>query len=98
MTITALLDLTLTPEGVAEAPRVLRETLVATRAFDGCRGVEVLIDADDETHILLVETWDSIESDDAYRAWRLTPAGQSELRTLLASPPRLTRFTSASDV
>lgn len=47
VTVTAVLDLTLSPESLAEAPRVLRETLQATRAFPGCAGVEVLRDTDD---------------------------------------------------
>ena len=43
MTLTALLELTLTPQSLADAPEVLRETLQDTRAFPGCLGVEVLI-------------------------------------------------------
>ena len=92
--ITALLELTLTPEGVATAPAVIGETLQATRAFDGCLGVDVLVDTDDETHVVLLERWESLEHDDAYRAWRATPEGASTLRTVLAAPPRLTRFTT----
>ncbi len=98
MSITALLDLTLKPESVADAPAVIRETLKATRAFDGCLGVEVLMDAEDETHVVLLEQWDSLESDAAYRAWRATPDGASDLRTLLASAPRLTKFTTATGI
>jgi len=33
MTLIALFDLTLRPEALADAPRVLHETLQATRAF-----------------------------------------------------------------
>ena len=98
MSITALLDLTLRPDAVAEAPAVLRETLRATRAFEGCLGVVVLVDSRDETHVVLLEQWESAESDAAYRAWRASPEGASSLRTILASPPRLTTFTTAPDI
>ncbi len=98
MSIYALLELTLKAESVADAPAVLRETLTATRAFDGCLGVEVLLATDDETHVALLEQWDSVESDAAYRAWRATPAGASSLRTILAAPPRLSRYDVASDI
>jgi quinol monooxygenase YgiN len=98
MTLTALLDLTLTPESLADAPGVLRETLHATRAFPGCLGVEVLRDTQDPTRIMIVERWVSVEADAAYRTWRATPQGASRLKTLLASPPSLTTFTTESDI
>ena len=96
MIVTALLDLTLLPASVADAPSVLRDTFRATAAFPGCLSVEVLLDADDPTHVVVLERWDSADSDAAYRAWRATPDGASQLRTLLASPPLLTRFTTAA--
>lgn len=98
MTLTALLDLTLSQESLADAPRVLHETLRATRAFPGCLGVEVLRRTDDPTRILIVERWESVETDAAYRAWRATPEGASQLRSLLAGNPRLTTFTAESDI
>jgi len=98
MSILALLDLTLKPESVADAPAVIHETLMATRAFDGCLGVEVLMDAHDPTHIVLLERWESAESDAAYRAWRTTAAGASRLRSILATPPLLTTYDVAPDI
>ncbi len=94
MTLTALLDLTLTPESLVDAPEVLRETLQDTRAFAGCFGVEVLRSTQEPARILLVERWESVEADAAYRAWRATPQGASRLRRLLAGPPSLTTFTT----
>lgn len=98
MTVTSLLELALRPESVADAPAVIRRTLEATRAFEGCLGVDVLVDTDDPTRVVLLETWASLEDDDAYRAWRATPDGASQLATVLARPPVLTRFTTAPGV
>ncbi len=98
MTLTALLDLTLTPQSLADAPKVLRETLQDTRAFAGCLSVEVLRSTQEPTRILLVERWESFEADAAYRAWRATPQGASRLKTLLAGPPSLTTFTTESNI
>lgn len=98
MPVTALLDLTLRPEAVAGAHAVLHETLAATRAFDGCLDVEVLVDTADEAHVVVVERWASVEADAAYRAWRATREGTSQLGTLLAGPPTLTVLTTAEDV
>ncbi|MEU2349570.1 antibiotic biosynthesis monooxygenase family protein [Modestobacter sp. NPDC049651] len=94
MAITALLELDLDPEQLDDALGVLRETLVATRAFPGCLGLEVLQDTDDPAHVVVVEQWESLERDDAYRAWRATPEGASPLGTVLAGPPSLHRFST----
>lgn len=95
MTITALLELTLTADSVADAPMVLAKTLEATRAFAGNEGIDVLHDITDPTHVVVIERWTSLEHDDAYRAWRATPEGASDLGSLLAEPPRLTRWSSS---
>ena len=95
MTITALLELTLKADSVTDAPRVLAKTLEATRAFDGCEGIEVLYDVADPADVVVIERWSSLEHDDAYRAWRATPEGTSDLGALLAERPRLTRWSSS---
>jgi quinol monooxygenase YgiN len=69
--------------------------LVATRVFDGNLGVDVLVDETDPTHIVLDQSWESFAHDDAYREWRATPEGASQLGTVLSGPPSLVRFTVA---
>jgi quinol monooxygenase YgiN len=96
MAVTALLDLHLSADGVADAPAVLAATLKDTRAFDGNLGIEVLQDAADPTHVTVVEHWASMEHDDAYRAWRATPEGASNLGDVLAGPPSLWRYETQS--
>jgi heme oxygenase (mycobilin-producing) len=96
--ITAILDLQLKPESLDAAPAVLHATLTDTRAFAGCLGVTVLIDSTDPAHVVLYETWESVERDRAYRAWRATPEGASDLGSIMAGPPKLTLFTVAEGV
>jgi quinol monooxygenase YgiN len=98
MAISSILDLRIKPESLDTAPDVLRATLVATRKFPGCLGVTVLVDSADPAHVVLYETWDSIDSDRAYRAWRQTPEGASQLGTVLAGPPALVLYTVADDI
>ena len=98
MAITAILDLQLKPEALETASEVIHETLTATRAFPGCYHVAVLVDSDDPAHVALYETWESIEHDRAYRAWRATPDGVSDLGSIIAAPPKLTHFTTADGV
>ena len=98
MAIIAILDLQLKAESLDSAPAILRATLTDTRAFPGCLSVTVLNDSADPTHVVLYETWESIDHDRAYRAWRATPEGASDLGSLLAAPPTLTLFTVAEDI
>lgn len=56
-TVTSLLDLRIKPESVAEAKETVESVLAATRAFPGSIGVDVLVDTEDEAHLLLIEKW-----------------------------------------
>ncbi len=91
MTVIAILDVRVSEDALDSAPALITSILEATRAFPGSLGVEVAVDADDPAHFLFVERWDSIESDDAYRAFRATPEGASGLGDILAAAPVLTR-------
>jgi quinol monooxygenase YgiN len=96
--IIAILDLQLKPESLESAPGILHATLTDTRAFPGCLGLTVLNDSADPAHVVVYETWESVEHDQAYRAWRASPEGASQLGTVLAAPPTLTRFTIADGI
>jgi quinol monooxygenase YgiN len=91
MALTVLLDLQLDPDKLELADGVLRETLAQTRAFDGCLRLEVLTDTEDPAHVLVVEEWESLEADSAYRAWRAGD-GRSNLGSVLAQPGVITRY------
>jgi heme oxygenase (mycobilin-producing) len=96
--ITAILELQLKADSLETADEVIRATLTDTRAFPGCLGVTVLVDSGDPAHVVLYETWESIEHDRAYRAWRATPEGASDLGSIMATAPKLTLFTVAEGV
>ena len=98
MAIVAILDLQLKAESLEAAPGIIHQTLTDTRAFPGCLDVTVLVDSDDPAHVVLYEAWESIERDQAYRAWRATAEGASDLGSILAAAPKLSRFTVAEDV
>ncbi|MFC8177653.1 MULTISPECIES: putative quinol monooxygenase [Nocardiaceae] len=97
MTLVALLDVKLKPEALDEGKRVLGRVLAETRAFDGCLGVDVLVDSDDETHWIAYERWESAEADAKYREFRAGPGKTTELGALLAAAPGLTKYT-VSDI
>ena len=98
MAITSILDLQLRADSLDTAHKVIHATLTATRAFPGCVDVTVLVDSDDPAHVVFYERWESIEHDRAYRAWRATAEGASELGSILAAAPKLSLFTVAEGV
>ena len=94
MPITVLLELRIKTEALAEAREIFRRELVKTRAFDGSLVIDLLVDADDETHWIIYESWASVEADDAYRAFRAGEGKITDLPPLLAAPPVKTRYTT----
>jgi quinol monooxygenase YgiN len=98
--VTSMLDLKIKADSLDTALKIINETLVATRAFAGCLGVSVLVDSSDPAHVILLETWESIEYDQAYREWRASgdPAAASGLGSVMAGPPTLSVFTVAEGV
>ena len=87
MPVAALLEFRFKPEVLDEVPDAMSRTLAVTRKFDGCQRIDVLVDDEDPSRYLLVEVWDSMEHDEAYRKFRASPAGASELGPLLTAPP-----------
>ncbi len=98
MPVIAILDLQLKADALDRADDVMRETLTATRAFPGCLDVTVLVDQANPAHVAVYEQWESPEADAAYRKWRTTEEGASDLGTVLAAAPTLTVFTIAEGV
>jgi quinol monooxygenase YgiN len=96
--ITSILDLQLKADSLETAHKVIHATLTATRERPGCVEVTVLVDSEDPAHVVLYETWESLEHDRAYRAWRATPEGASDLGSILAAAPKLSLFTVAEGV
>ncbi|MBV6756154.1 putative quinol monooxygenase [Rhodococcus opacus] len=98
MAFKAILELTLKKESLDAARDVVHKILADTRSFEGCEGVDVLIDASDDAHWLVIETWQSEQHDAAYRTWRAGPGAITELAPLLAAAPVLTKGTVDSAV
>ncbi|MFG1929035.1 putative quinol monooxygenase [Mycobacterium sp. NPDC048908] len=97
MTVTVILELQFKPESVPAAREVLGRALKDTRAFDGNRRTDVLIDEDDEAHWLIYEIWDTVDHDEAYRRFRAEEGRITDLPPLLAQPPVKKRYVT-SDV
>jgi heme oxygenase (mycobilin-producing) len=91
--VAALLEFRFKPAVLDQVPDALSRTLAVTREFDGCQRIDVLVEDEDPTRYLLVEVWESMEHDAAYRDFRASPAGASELGPLLAAPPAVMYYS-----
>ena len=97
MTVTVTLELRFKPDEVAAGRELMGRTLEVTRAFDGNVRTDVLVDEDDEAHWLIYEIWETVEADEAYRAFRAGEGKVTQLPPLLAAPPVKIRYHT-SDV
>ncbi|MGU3503032.1 putative quinol monooxygenase [Mycobacterium sp. C31M] len=95
MPVTVLLELRFRPDSVAQAREVMGRALVDTRAFAGNLATDVLVDDTDETHWVIYEVWESVDHDEAYRAFRAGDGKLTDLPPLLAAPPVKTRYTTS---
>lgn len=96
MAITSVLDIRLRHDAPADAESRISSILSDTRARPGAISVDVVRDLDDPRHLLVLEVWESIEADEAYRAWRATPEGASGMSELTEGQPALTRCEPTS--
>jgi quinol monooxygenase YgiN len=97
MTVIVTLELRFKPDEVAAGRELMGRVLQDTRAFEGNARTDVLIDEDDEAHWLIYEVWESVEADEAYRAFRTGEGKITQLPPLLAGPPVKIRYHT-SDV
>jgi len=95
MSTTVHLELQLDPSRLADAPAIINETLVATRAFPGNEGLEVIIDDADPARVIVVEIWATTADHDAYAAWRLTPEGSHRLGDIVVARPVKTIYSQS---
>lgn len=94
MPVTVTLELKLKPDAVATAREVMGRALRDTRAFAGNLETTVHVDEDDDAHWLIYEIWDTVEHDEAYRAFRAGEGKLTELPPLLAAPPVKIRYVT----
>jgi quinol monooxygenase YgiN len=68
----------------------LQGILPDTRAFHGCRRVDVVRDSDDLETVFLLEEWEERANHEAYMAWRAERGDLDGLAEVLVEPPTFT--------
>ena len=70
MSVMITLEMPVKPDMLEDYLNILKEALVETRAYKGCRSVTTLVDQETSS-VVLAEEWDSVEDQQAYMAWRV---------------------------
>jgi quinol monooxygenase YgiN len=92
MTTIVLLDIPATDTTRDGVLNCLQEALSTTRAFEGCEGLELLVNQDDGANILVYERWASREHYNAYRAFRAETGFSASFRAMFPNPPTVRVF------
>ena len=79
-----------------ELKATFNSILPDTRAYDGCQGVEVVCNQDDNDNIVLLERWESRPHYEKYLGWRDETGALKALGDGLAQPPSI-RYYDAVD-
>lgn len=85
-------DIPATPDRRDAVLAALQKILPTTRAFDGCEGLELLVNQDDRANIVVYERWATRAHDTAQRALRAEMGFPARLRAPLPEPPGVRVF------
>ena len=97
MSVLVTLELPAKAETLDEFMAVMRDTLLATRAYAGCEKVETYLEQNTST-LFLVERWESAEHQVAYMGWRVETGLMDAIGGFLAGPPVARTFDPKSDI
>jgi quinol monooxygenase YgiN len=95
MTVAVTLELRCQAGKGGELVAALKSMLPDTRLRQGAQRIEMVVNQDDADHIILVETWDTKEDQQAYMAWRQERGDLDALGNFVAAPPAITYFDVA---
>lgn len=97
MSVLVTLELPANAETLDEFMAIMKDTLVATRAYAGCEKVETYLEQNTST-LFLVEQWESAEHQVAYMGWRMETGLMDAIGHFLAGPPVARTFEIRRDI
>jgi quinol monooxygenase YgiN len=86
MAIVRINDFRAAPGQAAALREFLTAVIDVIETSPGCQAVQLLVDPEDATRLVVVETWDSVASHQAAAA-SIPPEQLAQVRPLLAGPP-----------
>jgi quinol monooxygenase YgiN len=97
MSIVVLLDFRVKADAIEDSKKFFKKILPETRAYSGCQGLDVYINADDPTNFVFHERWQSKEHYQKYFAWRTGNGSMEEFGSKLAAAPSV-RYFNREDI
>jgi quinol monooxygenase YgiN len=95
MSVMVLLEAPVKAEEISDMKSLLAKMLPETRAYDGCQGIDVFFNTEDEANMVMVEHWDSRQHHEKYLGWRTETGAMDRLGGMLAGPPNIRYFEKA---
>ena len=95
MGVLVLIELSVKSEDISKMKSYMAEIFPDTRAYEGCHGVDLCFNKEDEGNMLLVEHWESRGHYDKYAAWRTETGVIGKIGAMLAGPPNVRYFERA---
>ena len=92
MSVQILVDATVKPESVNEFKSYFKEILPDTRVFKGCLGVQLHINQDEPTNMILVHEWETREDAEKFAAWRVETGRKARTDPMQAAPSNIRYF------
>jgi quinol monooxygenase YgiN len=71
MTVSVLLEGVLREGQVDDFTELCKEAYKVTRAYDGCHGINLTLNVENNNNFVMTETWESKEHYDKYLAFRV---------------------------
>ncbi len=95
MSVMVLLEAPVKSEQVSNIKSYLAELLPESRAYDGCKAMDVYFNKDDGNKMVMVEQWTSRPHHEKYLGWRTETGVMQKLGGMLAGPPTIRYFEKA---
>jgi quinol monooxygenase YgiN len=92
MSVNVLLEIKSNPEDIDKLKSTFEQILPDTRSYDGCIGVQVVVNQDDSLNVILIETWETREHYEKYLAWRIETGAIDALGAMLSQAPSIRYF------
>ena len=92
MSVSVLLEGVLKEGLVDEFVEICKGAYPVTRAYDGCKGINLTLNVDDERNFVMTETWDSKEHYEKYLAFRTEDGTVGAITSMCETGPDIRIF------
>jgi quinol monooxygenase YgiN len=96
MSVLTLVEVNVKPECVNEFKAYMVEIFPGTRAFKGCRGIQLQVNQDEPTNMIAVEEWETREDHQKYATWRAETGSVDRIMSM-ANGPLTIRYFDKTD-